>query len=94
MRVRLVRGTRDAGGTPGPVGVWCAGKVPVGTVGTVRARPPSELKLGYNGMHVEWDGFKAAAGFVYGLGALEGQPLPSDYEEVISGRRGPDGGPA
>jgi len=77
MRVRLVDGG-DRSYDQGRTGLWCAGRVPVGTLGTV-VRDGSN---GFSGPHIVWDRVKPRAGYVFAVGVDLGQPLPRMYVGV------------
>jgi hypothetical protein len=90
MRIRLRRGEiRDARRpmTPDnlePYGLWIAGEVPVGTVGTVyRPRDKS------GNWAVRWDGIEPKPGYYF---ALLRQIDPTKYE-VVADQPGTEGEP-
>lgn len=70
MRVRLTRGDRDSfSAPPADHSEWIAGRVPVGSVGTVR-EPPE----GFTHYAVDWDGIAAKEGYYFAIAASPNYP--------------------
>lgn len=94
MRVRLVYGQHEFGtsGTRLPYMAWCAGRVPVGSTGTLYLREMNQdeklrMSIGVpvpQNLSIEWDRVKAKERFRFDIGACEGEYLP-DYLEATEG---------
>jgi hypothetical protein len=80
MRVRLVRGCPDGNGCR-DYGLWIAGRVPVGSVGTVvRKRVFHESHPNnYTMYSVEFDGIEPKEGYRFGI---SGCVVTDDFEVV------------
>lgn len=95
LRIRLVKGWYDGEKTEKNYranGLWIAGTVPLGAVGTVR-RAPKELVPGgsrnadgnpnYWPWCVVWDDYPAKKGYYYSLANARNDELLDDKWEVV-----------
>lgn len=60
-RVRVTRGYSNGSAEGAPYALWCAGRVPVGAVGTVQEHE--------SGLCIDFDHHKPLEGYVFGIGA-------------------------
>ena len=64
LRLRLTQGTKEYASGPKryDYAIWCAGKVDVGTIGTVRQRGVTATWW-----VIEWDGIEPNVGYEFGI---------------------------
>jgi hypothetical protein len=66
MRVELLPGGKNDF-AEGKAHLWCAGKVPTGSIGTIVQDAP---EYGYYGLHVVWDNVRPKKGNVFGINTI------------------------
>lgn len=73
MRVRLTKSPHD-----GKAGIWEAGEVPIGTLGTLYI---DEEEFPERLMYVKWDDIKEQNGYRFGVCRIH-HPLPDEFEAI------------